>query len=192
MSFRFAMHRQLGVLAVALLGHALPVLADVGVDIRGQWRAALNWPASCEEDWAAAPTGNGNGVTPYGLPDKRRLISVSCGGNAPSYQLYYLESAEGVANGPLRFPVYEDPPSNARARLVRQWSTELRGQTRYDEKSGELQVLQLKHSGSNCGTWASYGFDLNGPILLELRTKLECDTQGAPSPQRWQRQLVPH
>jgi hypothetical protein len=184
------MSRPLSMLAVALLGHVFPALADSGPDLRTQWHNTLSWPASCEDDWESAPAGSG--ITQYSLPDGRRLIGVSCSSAAQGYQLYYLQSAEGVASGPLRFPVYEDAATTARARLVRQWNTELQGQSRYDEKTGELRVLRLKGRNADCGTWASYGFDPTGPVLLELRAKLECDGRDAQAPQRWQRQLVPH
>jgi hypothetical protein len=196
MKLRSIWSRQPRLLAVALLGVLAngisPSHAEAGPEAspRSAWFKQLNWPSTCEEDWQAAPQGSG--ISQYGLQDGRQLIGVSCSTGPQGYQLYYLQSAEGVAQGPLRFPVYEDIPGGGRNRLPRQWQTEVHGQASFHDKLQELRVLRLKRAGGDCGTWASYSFDTTGPSLVELRAKAECDGQEANAPQRWQRQLVPH
>jgi hypothetical protein len=149
---------------------------------RAEWRDALNWPRSCEREWASArSTFAGVVVYPTGTP--RWLVSVTCSPGAyQGTELLYLVDRGLNAVGPISLHVYRDR-GNGKARLTRE--TKVLGTIQFNRGTGRLVVLDKFRGVGDCGILSVFRLQKERFYPLAVRAKLSCDGKGPFNPYRW-------
>jgi hypothetical protein len=158
---------------------------------RAGWRAALEWPADCEDAFQASNAGTGDeGIAVNQLEPRLALIEVLCAAGAyqPSH-VYVLFDERGTVSAKtvLRFSVYHTEDGRS---LASSMETELWGESVVSPQSRELSVLTVSRQLADCGIWSRYRIGTD-PTLIAAAARLPCpaapgspaeSTDGGPPP----------
>jgi hypothetical protein len=154
---------------------------------REAWRKIIGWPESCEEAFSATMSKAAAGLKFYSLGSRAYLVEITCTlGAYQGFQVYtYLDERDSPPVARLlTFPTLEYTSEKT---LEKTEAQELWGLSVFDSKSRRLTVLNRFRGLGDCGTFATYGFEGEKPVLLEFRAKWDCDGMGAEDPQKWDR-----
>jgi len=152
----------------------------LSLEDRTAWRAALDWPASCEEAFESSHAGQDGGLVIRTLAPRVSLVEVLCaaGTYQPShvYVKYDEQGASPIATL-LEFPVFlsadETPPQAS-------LETEIWGESSLSSDGRTLSVLAFSRQMADCGVWSRYAIDAARPRLVAAAAQLPCPTTLGP------------
>jgi hypothetical protein len=147
---------------------------------RAAWRAALDWPASCEQAFASSRAGEDGGLAIHVVEPGVSLVEVLCAAGAyqPSHAyIRYDEHGASPIATLLEFPVFESAES-ATPETSRE--TEIWGESSFASDTRELSVLTLSRQLADCGVWSRYAMGTGQPQLIAAAALLPCPTIPGP------------
>jgi hypothetical protein len=141
---------------------------------RAHWRAALEWPADCEDAFQASNAATADdGIAVNELEPRLALVEVLCAAGAyqPSH-VYVLFDERGAVpvKTVLRFSVYRSEDGES---LTASMEMELWGESVVSPRSRELSVLTLSRQLADCGIWSRYRIGTD-PTLIAAVARLPC------------------
>ncbi len=152
----------------------------LSLEDRAAWRAALDWPASCEEAFESSRAGQDGGLVIRALAPRVSLVEVLCaaGTYQPSHvYVKYDEQGASPISTLLEFPVFlsadETPPQAS-------LETEIWGESSLSSDGRTLSVLAFSRQMADCGVWSRYAIDATRPRLVAAAAQLPCPTTPGP------------
>ena len=154
----------------------------LSLEDRTAWRAALDWPTSCEEAFGSSHAGQEGGLVIRTLAPRVSLVEVLCaaGTYQPShvYVKYDEQGASPIATL-LEFPVFL---SADEATPETSLQTEIWGESSLSSDGRMLSVLAFSRQIADCGVWSRYAIDAERPRLVAAAVQLPCPTTpGSPA-----------
>ena len=155
--------------------------APLSLGDRAAWRAALDWPVSCEEAFESSHAGGDGGLVIHALAPNVSLVEVLCA--AGSYQpshlfIRYDERAVSPIATLLEFPVLL--PGEG-ATLTETLETEIWGESTLSSDARMLSVLAFSRQLADCGIWSRYALDATRPRLVAAAQQPCPVTPGSPA-----------
>jgi hypothetical protein len=156
--------------------------ASPSLDDRAAWRAALDWPASCEQAFEASRAGQDGGLVIHALAPGVSLVEVLCAAGAyqPSHVYFrYDEQVTPPIATLLEFPVFLSADETTPEVSL---ETEIWGESTLSSDGRSLSVLTFSRQMADCGVWSRYAIDTGQPRLLAATAQLPCPaTPGPPA-----------
>ena len=160
-----------------------PVLrrsSPFSLDDRAAWRAALAWPASCEEAFESSRVGEDGGLGFHVLAPRVSIVEVVCASGAyqPSHvYLRYDEQGAPATATLLEFPVLMAGDGSS---VVKSLETEVWGESWFSPDAYEMSVLTLSRQLADCGIWSRYALSGPQPVLTAASARLPCPASPGP------------
>ncbi len=150
---------------------------------RAAWRAALSWPASCEEAFESSRAGEDGGLAVHDLAPRVVIVEVLCAGGAyqPSHVYYrYDEQSVSPTATLLEFQV---PMSGDGSSIETVVETEVWGESWFSPDAYEMSLLTLSRQLGDCGIWTRYSLSGSQPVLTSAAARLPCPASPGPPAQ---------
>jgi Protein of unknown function (DUF1176) len=164
---------------------------DLTVADRRAWRAAIQWPESCERGFAPSDSSSA-GLEFLPLSGGRVVAQVMCslGAYQPTYLYYVVDTSASSAassrvTGPLEFKDYVDSGTPGPNRLTAEQTTEVVGLPEYVPDRRQLRVFRRFRGVGDCGLLLTYEIADTRAVLREARGKLACNGRGPRDPSKW-------
>ena len=148
---------------------------------RAAWRAALDWPVSCEEAFESSHAGGDGGLVIHALAPNVSLVEVLCaaGTYQPSHvYIRYDERPVSPTAIVLEFPVFQPADDTT---LTQSLETEIWGEATLSSDARMLSVLAFSRQLSDCGIWSRYALDATQPRLIAAAQQPCPVTPGPPA-----------
>jgi hypothetical protein len=152
----------------------------LSLEDRAAWRAALDWPASCEEAFESSRAGLDGGLVIRALAPHVSLVEVLCaaGTYQPSHvYVKYDEQGASPISTLLEFPVFLSADETAPQASL---ETEIWGESSLSSDGRTLSVLAFSRQMADCGVWSRYAIDATRPRLVAAAAQLPCPTTPGP------------
>jgi hypothetical protein len=163
-----------------LTNQTLRRTVPLSLEDRAAWRAALDWPTSCEEAFESSRASQDSGLVIRALAPRVSLVEVLCAAGAyqPSH-VYVKYDEQGVSpiSTLLQFPVFlsaDETPSQASL------ETEIWGESSLSSDGRSLSVLAFSRQMADCGVWSRYAIDAARPRLVAAAAQLPCPATPGP------------
>lgn len=154
----------------------------LSLEDRAAWRAALNWPASCEDAFESSRASEDGGLVIHAFAPHVSLVEVLCasGTYQPSHvYVRYDEQGPSPLVTLLEFPVFL---SADEATPETSLETEIWGESSLSSDGRTLSVLAFSRQMADCGVWSRYAIDAARPRLVAAAAQLPCPaTPGPPA-----------
>jgi hypothetical protein len=159
----------------------LPRSAPLSLEDRARWRAALDWPLSCEEAFESSHAGTDGGLVIHALAPQVALVQVLCaaGTYQPSH-VYVRYDERGVSPIAtlLEFPVLLSAEEVTSTETL---ETEMWGEPTLSSDGQVLSVLGFSRQMADCGMWSRYALDAARPRLVAAAQQPCPTTPGPPA-----------
>jgi hypothetical protein len=149
---------------------------------RAAWRAALKWPAPCEEAFESSKAGDDGGLAIHELAPRVAIVEILCavGAYQPSHvYLRYDEQSAPATATLLEFPVLTSDDGTTVETSV---ESEVWGESWFSPDAYEMSVLTLSRQVGDCGIWSRYALSGQQPVLTSASARLPCPASpGSPA-----------
>ena len=150
-----------------------PRRAELTLDDRAAWKAALDWPADCEDAFQASRVSDDAGLVFHQLAANISLVEVLCalGSYQPSSVFIMLDERAAPRAEALTFRAYRSEDGETVERFD---TSELWGEPTVLSSQQELTMLNLSRQIGDCGIWTRYSLRDGTPRVLDVRGQLPC------------------